>query len=143
MEGLVDLTVRLERLLASIGANVHRLRLERRLTQKALAGAADLDLRFLQRVERGQTNLSVAVLVALAAVLRTPVPALFKPGRLAPARPGRPRAHGRRGRPAPRPAAGPYGDSGSVRKTASFAPLVTVTGTSRAAPLTAFAKCST
>ena len=91
MEGLVDLTVRLERLLASIGASVRRLRLERRLTQKALAGAADLDLRFLQRVERGQTNLSVAVLVALAAVLRTPVPALFKPGRLAPARPGRPR----------------------------------------------------
>lgn len=76
----------------AIGANVYRRRLARKLTQAQLAEQADLDLRFLQRVERGQTNLSVAVLVALARVLEVPLPTLFKAARLPPVRRGRPPA---------------------------------------------------
>ena len=66
-------------------------RLKRAFTQEALAEAADLDLRFLQRVERGQTNLSVAVLVALADALGTSPAELFRPAKLPEAKPGRPR----------------------------------------------------
>ncbi len=81
---------RLESTLRSIGANVRNARLRAKLTQADVAGAAELDLRFLQRIERGTTNLSVAVLVSLSAALGVPVPALFQPAELPPARRGRP-----------------------------------------------------
>lgn len=77
--------------LGYIGANVRRLRLAKGLTQEALAEAADLDLRFLQRVERAQTNVSVPVIVALADALEVLPGALFRKGVLPEAKPGRPR----------------------------------------------------
>ncbi len=89
--GLVD-PMRLDELLESIAANVRAQRLEAGLTQEQLAEAAELDHRFLQRVERGQTNLSMAVLVALAEALDTKITSLLRPAALAPARRGRPAA---------------------------------------------------
>jgi transcriptional regulator with XRE-family HTH domain len=80
----------LDDVLTHIGANVRALRTRHGLTQERLAELADLDLRFVQRVERGQTNLSVAVLVALAEVLETTPAALFKKAALPAARVGRP-----------------------------------------------------
>lgn len=80
----------LRELLSYIGANVRTRRVKLGLSQAALAEAIELDLRFLQRVERGQTNLSVAVLVMLGAALRCPPEALFRVAVLEPARPGRP-----------------------------------------------------
>jgi transcriptional regulator with XRE-family HTH domain len=74
-----------------IGANTRRWRLKRGLTQEGLAEVADLDLRFIQRIERGATNLSVSVLVALSDALDVEPTALFKAAKLSPARPGRPR----------------------------------------------------
>ena len=82
--------MRLEQVLTSIGANVRALRTERKLTQGELAERADLDLRFVQRVEYGQTNLSVAVLVALAHALGVKPEDFFAPARLPAARRGRP-----------------------------------------------------
>ncbi len=76
--------------LERIGANVAARRARLGLTQQALADRADLDLRFIQRVERAQTNLSVMSLVALASALDVPVEALLRPAELPPARPGRP-----------------------------------------------------
>jgi transcriptional regulator with XRE-family HTH domain len=61
------------------------------LTQEKLAEAAGLDLRFLQRIERGRTNLSVAVLVALAEALGVSPGGLFRKAALPEARRGRPR----------------------------------------------------
>jgi transcriptional regulator with XRE-family HTH domain len=61
------------------------------MTQEALAELADLDLRFIQRIERGSTNLSVSVLVALADALQVAPTALFREAKLTPPRPGRPR----------------------------------------------------
>lgn len=81
---------RLDVVLESIGANLRALRLRHELTQEALAEAADIDLRFLQRVERGQTNVSVAVLVALAEVLGVAPASLFRAAKLPPVRRGRP-----------------------------------------------------
>ena len=55
---------------------------------------ADLDLRFIQRIERGSTNLSISVLVALADALGINPTLLFRAAKLDPARPGRPRKNG-------------------------------------------------
>ncbi len=74
-----------------IAANTRRWRLRRGLTQEALSEMADLDLRFLQRIERGTTNLSVSALVALADALGIEPTQLFRVAKLPPARVGRPR----------------------------------------------------
>jgi transcriptional regulator with XRE-family HTH domain len=74
-----------------IGANTRRWRLKRGLTQEGLAEIADLDLRFIQRIERGATNLSVSVLIAIAEALDIDPTVLFRAAKLSPAKPGRPR----------------------------------------------------
>lgn len=83
-------SVRGAAVLAYIGANVSRARLRAGLTQERLAEAADLDLRFVQRVERGTTNLSVLVVVALADALGVTPGSLFTKNQLPEARRGRP-----------------------------------------------------
>jgi transcriptional regulator with XRE-family HTH domain len=82
---------RLATYLRFIAANTRAWRIRRGLTQEALAEIADLDLRFIQRIERGSTNLSMAVLVALADALDVPPPALLREAKMSPSRPGRPR----------------------------------------------------
>lgn len=76
--------------LASIAGNVHRLRLRLGLTQERLAELADLDLRFLQRVERAQTNIGVVALAALADALGVPLARLLRKAAPAPVIKGRP-----------------------------------------------------
>ncbi len=56
----------LQRELRSFGANLRRARMARELTQEKVAERADLNLRTLQRIEAGQTN----ILVTTAARLR-------------------------------------------------------------------------
>jgi transcriptional regulator with XRE-family HTH domain len=75
------------------------------MTQESQAEVADLDLRFIQRIERGSTNLSVSVLIALAGALGISPTALFRQAILSPARPGRPR------KATPRAPRGPLGRS--------------------------------
>jgi transcriptional regulator with XRE-family HTH domain len=82
---------RVAEVLGFIGANVRRLRLKRGLTQEQLAEAADIDLRFVQRVEHGETNLGVAVLIKLADVLGVQPGVLFKPAELPEVKRGRPK----------------------------------------------------
>ena len=76
--------------LASIGANIHRLRIREGLTQDELARVADLDLRTVQRVERGTMHMRLGILLALAAALEVRPAELLRPARLKPARHGRP-----------------------------------------------------
>lgn len=64
------------------------------MTQERLAEAAELDLRFLQRVVRGSTNLSVVVLVSLADALDCTPASLLRRSKLAPPVKGRPRSKG-------------------------------------------------
>ena len=52
-----------------VGANVRRMRKARRLSQEQVALQADLDLRYLGGIERGEFNPTVSVLGKLAAVL--------------------------------------------------------------------------
>ena len=60
-----------------VGANVRRLRKARGLSQEALAGEAGLAMRHLGRIERGEGNPTVGVLVKLAAVLDVHPAALY------------------------------------------------------------------
>ncbi|MCP4445780.1 MAG: helix-turn-helix transcriptional regulator [Myxococcales bacterium] len=71
----------------SIGGNVRRLRLALEMTQDRLAKSAGLDVRYVQRIERGQVNPSISVLVLLANALEADVEELLVQARLAPARP--------------------------------------------------------
>lgn len=77
--------------LTYIAANVRLARVRLGMTQEQLAEAADLDLRFLQRTERGAVNPSVLTLVALAGALRVTPGSLFKKAALPEARRGRPK----------------------------------------------------
>ncbi len=52
-----------------VGRNIRRWRKARGLTQEQLASEAELDLRYLGGIERGEHNPTVAVLGKLAAVL--------------------------------------------------------------------------
>lgn len=52
-----------------VGMNIRRLRKERGLSQESLAGEADLAMRHLGRIERGEGNPTVAILSRLAKVL--------------------------------------------------------------------------
>ncbi len=79
-----------EKLLESIAANVVRLRTAKGLTQEAFAEAASLAPRYFQRIERGEVNLSVVVLMRLVEALGVPVARLLREAELPKARAGRP-----------------------------------------------------
>ena len=53
-----------------VGANVRRLRVERKLTQEQLAHDAEIDVTYLRGIEAGRRNPSVAVLGRLALSMR-------------------------------------------------------------------------
>lgn len=76
--------------LESIGANVGRWRSARALTQEQLAELAAMDVRFLQRLERGERSPSITNLVTLALALGVRPAALLRPARLPAAKRGRP-----------------------------------------------------
>jgi transcriptional regulator with XRE-family HTH domain len=63
---------------AIVGANVRRLRIERGLTQEALAAAAEIDMRYVGGIERGQENPTVSVLGRLAGALGVTPDVLFR-----------------------------------------------------------------
>lgn len=73
-----------------MAANVQRLRTRKAWTQADLAEAADLAVRFVQRIERAGAKPTLATLIALAAALDVPLARLFKPARMPVAQKGRP-----------------------------------------------------
>ena len=56
-----------------VARNLRRLRLERRLSQEALALEADIDRAYISRLERGVRNPTVRLLERLAQVLKVSV----------------------------------------------------------------------
>jgi transcriptional regulator with XRE-family HTH domain len=77
--------------LRHVGANVRRKRIQKGLTQAELAEAIDVDVRYLQRIERATTVPSISTVVALADTLETPVSMMFQPAKLSEPKTGRPR----------------------------------------------------
>jgi XRE family aerobic/anaerobic benzoate catabolism transcriptional regulator len=66
-------------LLQRLGARVKALRNAAHLTIKELASRADLSLRFVNQLEAGQGNISVAGLARVATALGRPLPELIPP----------------------------------------------------------------
>ncbi|XXY48535.1 helix-turn-helix transcriptional regulator [Sorangium sp. So ce269] len=79
-----------ETLLLYVAANTRRLRQRRGMTQEALANAADLDLRFIQKIESGRYNISLRTLLAVASALEVAPNALLRRAILDETRRGRP-----------------------------------------------------
>lgn len=80
-----------KRVLATLAANIRKIRLERGLTQEGLAELADIDRVFMQRVEAGKVNITAVTIVRIAEALGAQPGRLFDPTAPAVRRPGRPR----------------------------------------------------
>ena len=88
-----------DEIVAFVAANVRHLRVRRGLTQEGLAELADIPPLRVQRVERGEADVRVTVLVALARALNVPLARLFNARELTERREGRPRARRPRAEP--------------------------------------------
>jgi transcriptional regulator with XRE-family HTH domain len=60
-----------------LGAGIREWRIRRRMTQDALAHAADINVNSLGRVERGETNPELQTLWKIATELKVSVAQLF------------------------------------------------------------------
>jgi len=78
-------------MLTYIAANVRRHRSKLGLTQTMLAEAANLDMRFVQKVESASSNIGVWVLLQLADALGVPPGALMRPAVMPAKARGRPK----------------------------------------------------
>jgi transcriptional regulator with XRE-family HTH domain len=63
---------------ALVARNIRRLRVDRGLSQEALAVDAGIDRTYVSRLERGLENPSVAVLEKLAGALSSRIPEFFE-----------------------------------------------------------------
>ena len=63
---------------AQLGINILRLRTQRGFSQQTLAGNADLSLRYLAGVERGEENPSLETIIAIAFGLNVEPAKLFE-----------------------------------------------------------------
>lgn len=61
-----------------IGWNVRKLRVGLSLSQERLAHEAEIDRSYVGRIERGEENMTISVLEAIAGALQVPVSALFQ-----------------------------------------------------------------
>jgi transcriptional regulator with XRE-family HTH domain len=66
-------------MLTYIAANIRRHRMKLGLTQTMLAEAANLDMRFVQKVESASSNIAIWVLLQLADALGVPPAVLMRP----------------------------------------------------------------
>ena len=60
------------------GGNVRRERIGRKITQEKLAELADLNIRTLQKIEAGETNILVTTAIRLRRALNCPWDALMQ-----------------------------------------------------------------
>jgi transcriptional regulator with XRE-family HTH domain len=69
----------LEQLLKSIGRRIAKIRLDRSLTQRVLSKESGVAYRYLQTIESGRANVTLATLYRLSTFLQVPVKELFLP----------------------------------------------------------------
>ena len=80
------------RLVRNVGERLGELRREREMTQQEVADRLQVTLRYVQKVEAGEANLTLRSLAEFANALRSPIEALFttpEPRRRRPGRPGK------------------------------------------------------
>ena len=80
-----------ESILRSIGRRIAEIRTKNGFTQEAFAEHAEITVQYLQRLEAGKQNFSIATLNRLAEYLGVPFEDLLMPPQKLESRPGRPR----------------------------------------------------
>lgn len=81
-----------DRVLRDLGRKIAELRHARGLTQAGLAERSGIDAKYLQLLEGGRQNTTIATLVCIAQALRATLSELLEPPTARPPRrPGRPR----------------------------------------------------
>lgn len=65
------------RLLVAFGANIKQLRTQHKINQTVLAEKAVIPVSLLRKIERGEVNISISTVSALASALNMPVKELF------------------------------------------------------------------
>ena len=55
-----------EKKLKLIGQKIKEIRLEKKLTQSSLASACDVDIRTIQRIEKGSFNMSLKIMFLIS-----------------------------------------------------------------------------
>jgi DNA-binding XRE family transcriptional regulator len=78
------------RLIQNVGARLGDLRIAAKLTQQEMADRLEVTLRYVQRVEAGEENLTLESLAQFANTLRVPLEQLFVAPEPRKRRPGRP-----------------------------------------------------
>jgi transcriptional regulator with XRE-family HTH domain len=61
-----------------IGSTIRNLRLQKKMTQSHLATLCDIDIRSIQRIEKGQQNISVSLLFLIAESLEISAQLIIK-----------------------------------------------------------------
>jgi transcriptional regulator with XRE-family HTH domain len=64
--------------LKKLGKKTKKLRLSRKLTQQKLADLCDVDIRTIQRIEKGEHGIGLHIIFALADSLEIAIADLFK-----------------------------------------------------------------
>lgn len=77
--------------LQSLSANIKRIRVELKLTQMELSEKADVELQYLQKLEYGQKNPSIAIVWSIAKALNVKIDDLLSEAQLVKDKKGRPR----------------------------------------------------
>lgn len=75
---LLDVNKNFSSNLHCIGSTIKDLRLQKKMTQSHLATLCDIDIRSIQRIEKGQQNISVSLLLLLAESLETSAHLILK-----------------------------------------------------------------
>ena len=57
--------------LICIGVKIKNMRLQKKMTQSQLASLCDIDIRTVQRIEKGEQNMSISLLFLVAESLDT------------------------------------------------------------------------
>jgi transcriptional regulator with XRE-family HTH domain len=58
-----------DRELLALGLRIKQVRLKQKITQSELASKCDVDIRTIQRIEKGKNNFSIKILFAISEVL--------------------------------------------------------------------------
>ena len=61
-----------------IGQRIKEMRISKKITQSSLASLCDIDIRTIQRIEKGEFNMSLKILFAISDTLNIPPESLLK-----------------------------------------------------------------
>ncbi|MBN8697403.1 MAG: helix-turn-helix transcriptional regulator [Bacteroidetes bacterium] len=64
--------------LKQLGKKIKAIRLSQKMTQEALADLCEIDVRTIQRIEKGENGIGINILFAISEALKISLPEFFK-----------------------------------------------------------------